>query len=72
MEYIRVILLDLPLELDGVTVFCEDYVYIILINVNHSNAQQCRAYDREVSYINQRDYSRFLSLHDLKKYFPQI
>ena len=72
MEYIRVILLDLPLELDGVTVFCEDDVYIILININHSNAQQCRAYDREVSYINQRDYSHFLPLHDLKKYFPQI
>lgn len=51
-EYVRVLLLNLPVEIDGRTVICTDDTYIILINARFSHERQCEIYDREISYID--------------------
>ncbi len=51
-EYIRVLLLNLPIEIDGRTVICADDTYIIMINARFSHERQCEIYDREIGYID--------------------
>lgn len=51
-EYIRVLLLNLPVEIDGRTVICTDDTYIIMINARFSHERQCEIYDREIGYID--------------------
>ena len=62
MEYIRVMLIDLPPRIHGLTVYqpgSEEYT--ILINARLSDRMQCEAYDHEVEHINKRDFQSMLT-----------
>ena len=44
--------MDLPVKIDGQTIYCGNDTYIILINARLNNERQRQIYDREVQYIN--------------------
>ncbi len=67
-EYIRVLLLNLPFEIDGKTVICTDDTYIILINARLNHERQCQIYDREISYINNKQLHKMIPAAALEEY----
>lgn len=59
MEYIRVELKDLPCTVRGFTVYCYDEgqaYFTIIINSRMSADMQCKAYDHEISHIDNGDF----------------
>lgn len=56
MEYIQVILLDLPVTVSGLTIMNRDDSYTIFINARLNHDMQCKEYDRQIGYINNHDY----------------
>ena len=58
MEHIQVILLDLPVTVPGLTVMNGDDSYTIFINARLSDHMQHKAYDCQVSYINDHNYDK--------------
>ena len=42
--------MDLPVKIDGQTIYCGNDTYIILINARLNNERQRQIYDREVQY----------------------
>ena len=66
-EYIKVILMDLPVKIDGQTIYCGNDTYIILINARLNNERQRQIYDREVQYINDGKLNMMLRAEDLQQ-----
>ncbi|MCI9641129.1 MAG: hypothetical protein HFE72_13550 [Emergencia sp.] len=73
-EYVRVLLLNLPVEIDGRTVICADDTYIIMINARFSHERQCRIYDREIGYIDNHQLHRMIPASALEGFtaFDQV
>ena len=66
-EYIKVILMDLPVKIDGQPIYCGNDTYIILINARLNNERQRQIYDREVQYINDGKLNMMLRAEDLQQ-----
>lgn len=66
MEYVKVMLIDLPVEIDGKTVACGDDTFVILINARLNQESQRRIYDREIQYVNERQLNKMLPLSALQ------
>jgi len=64
MDYIRVVLQNLPVTIRGFTVyyFDEDGMtyYTIFINSRLSEVMQCATYDHEIKHINNNDFDSML------------
>ena len=73
-EYVRVLLLNLPVEIDGRTVICAYDTYIIMINARFSHERQCRIYDREIGYIDNHQLHRMIPASALEGFtaFDQV
>ncbi len=70
MEMIKVLMIDLPHRIRGLTVYYFDedgqVYYTILINSRLSVRMQCDAYDHEITHINKRDFDKMIPVEDLE------
>lgn len=66
MDYIRVSLIDMPV--DGLTVRNPDGGYTILIDAGLSAEAQCEAYDHEMEHINNQDYDHIFDVNIIEWY----
>ena len=64
MDYIRVVLKDLPVTVRGFTVSDDFDFYTIYINSRLSNQMQIETYEHELSHINNGDFIRMQSLYN--------
>ena len=51
-EFVRVLLLKLPVEIEGRSVICAVVSYFIMLFARFSHERQCQIYDREIGYID--------------------
>lgn len=62
MEYVRIVLQDMPVSVKGFTVYNFDddgmAYYTIFINARLSDQAQCAVYDHEIRHINNNDFDR--------------
>lgn len=68
MEYIKVVLLDLPVTVDGLTIYNDDDSFTIFINARLNHENQCKAYDHEMAHINNRDFEKMTPADRLEAY----
>lgn len=70
MDYIRVVLQDLPVTIRAFTVYYFDedgmVYYTIFINSRLSETMQCAAYDHEIQHINNNDFDSMLPADKLE------
>lgn len=72
MEMIKVLMIDLPHTVRGLTVYYFDddgqAYYTILINSRLSAEMQCEAYDHEISHINNGDFDSMQEVDRIEYY----
>ena len=65
MEYVRVVLSDLPEAIRGFTVYYFDdngmAYYTMFINAKLNAESQCSVYDHEMQHINNNDFNSMYS-----------
>ena len=70
MERIRVLIIDLPPRVSGLTAYYYDedgQVYCtIIINARLSAERQCTAYDHEIKHIDNGDFDKMIPVEELE------
>lgn len=71
MEHIRVILMNLPHSIYGLTTYVHEdgyYFYTIFINARMSSEKQFETYKHEVSHIDNQDFSKMYPSWMIEKF----
>lgn len=68
MEYIRIILLDLPVTVGGLTIYNDDDSFTIFINARLNHETQFKTCDHEMAHINNLDFEKMISTDRLEAY----
>lgn len=70
MEIIRVLIVDMPPRIHGLTTYAYDHggeiYYTILINAHDCAERQCATYDHEILHINRGDFEKMIPADNIE------